>query len=413
MRFISEQKSTEYLFNTSVENIFINEYMPMAPEGYVKVFLLARMYMDSGNETDIEEMGKTLSMTVENVEKALIYWAKQGLITRNPGGIEFISLKEKLYGKTKSKERVSSKGKELLDNTRLKELFDQLQKITGTVFTGSDINEVASWVDEIKATREVILGAAGYCKERNKTNIRYIGSVVKDWTGKGLATGEDVENHLEDADRRHYVFRRVMRALGFNRNATEEERRIITEWLDDLGCSMDEILTACRKTSGISNPNINYINAVLRGNRGLKEDKKEVSKAVVQQYYGELRKEAESAARERKTEVISNIPRIGQIEKDMIDCSSRLTQVMIAGGTDKLSRIDSLKVKIAALEDEKTRVLTENNIPVDYMDVRYKCSKCGDTGTTEAGAKCECWLTRSKEAQEWYRAEHSKAGSRG
>ncbi|MGI6721199.1 MAG: DnaD domain protein [Anaerovoracaceae bacterium] len=405
MKFKSEDIGTGYLFDTPVENIFINEYMPMAPEGYVKVFLLARMYMNSGNEAGVDDIAKTLAMSEDEVEKALIYWAKNGLIERNPQGIEFVSLKERLYGSRRKKQRVSSRGRQLLDNKNLRQLMEGLREITGQLPSGSDINEVAYWVDDIKATNEVILGAARYCAGRGKRNVRYIGSVVKDWTSRGMATAEDVEKHLADADEKHYVFRRVMKALGFNRNATEEEKRIITSWVDDMGCSMDEILDACSKTSGISNPNINYINAVLCGRHGVDKESGRISNAVVQQYYAAIRGEAEAAARERKEEVRSRYPSIAGVEDQMVDCSSELTRIMVAGGADKLQRMDEVRRRLAALEKKKTVLLTENGVPVDYEDVRYKCSKCGDTGTTESGSRCECWLRRSEEAARWYNSK--------
>ena len=77
MKIKSEDIKTEYLYDTSVENIFLNEYMPMAPENYVKVYLLAKMYMNSGHEIGEETLAKTLHIKVEEVKKALFYWSKQ------------------------------------------------------------------------------------------------------------------------------------------------------------------------------------------------------------------------------------------------------------------------------------------------------------------------------------------------
>lgn len=411
MKFTSEPIGTGYLLDTPVENIFINEYMPAAPEGYVKVYLLARMYMNTGEEMEPADLARTLTLSEEDVEKALLYWVKQGLIRRDPEGIHFVSLKEQLYGRHRSKKRASSRGKELLDNHHLKHLMDELQRLLGGLPSGSDVNEVATWVDELKATDAVILGAARYCAKRGKKRLRYIGSVIRDWTGRGMATEEDVEKHLADADQQYYVFRRVMQALGFNRNATEEERRIISGWVDELGCSMDEILEACRKTSGISNPNINYINAILCSRHGVSQDSGQASNATVQQYYAFLRKKAEDRARRHRREVEQKIPAIAELDRQMIDCSRDLTQIMVAGGTDKLKRMAQKRDLLKQLEQEKTVKLTEYGIPADYMDVHYRCPRCGDTGVLDSGARCECWIRRSEEALEW--KKKNTAGKNG
>ena len=42
-----------FLLDTSVENLFINEYMAAATRGLVKVYLFAQMYADLGQEITI------------------------------------------------------------------------------------------------------------------------------------------------------------------------------------------------------------------------------------------------------------------------------------------------------------------------------------------------------------------------
>ena len=408
MKFFKEKTDTVYLFDTPVENIFINEYMPMAPDNYVKVYLLAKMYMTGQEEKTTEDIAKTLAISPQEVEKAILYWDQAGLITRNAQGITFVSLKEKLYGKPRSRRSTNSRGKELLDNKRLREIVEQLQQITGTYLTGNDAMEVTDWLDQLKASPQVIIGAAKYCADRGKTNIRYIGSVVADWTGRGLATEVDVERHLQQSDEKHYIFRRVMKALGFHRDATEEEQRIISGWVDDMGCSVAEILEACSKTSGISNPNINYVNKVLQGKRGISAESGKVNNTIIKDYYAWLRNRAEDEAADRKRELAARIPRLDEIGKALIDCSAQITQAMIAGGTDKLEQLESVKERITALERERDALMTENNIPIDYANVRYLCPLCEDTGILSDGRRCSCYVQRVKEAGEWYQQQRKK-----
>ena len=88
-----------------VENMFINEYMPMAPGEYVKVYLFALMYADIGEEMSNRMIAKQLDIQEEDVLKAWNYWEHLGLISKIPfehGGrfdytIEFMNLKEHLY----------------------------------------------------------------------------------------------------------------------------------------------------------------------------------------------------------------------------------------------------------------------------------------------------------------------------
>lgn len=70
----------------------------------------------------------------------------------------------------------------------------------------------------------------------------------------------------------------------------------------------------------------------------------------------------------------------------------KLSQVLLNGGADKPARIEKIKKQSENLEKEKNRLLSENDIPIDYMNIRYKCNKCQDTGVRADGSVCECWM---------------------
>lgn len=408
MKIFSEETGTEYLFDTSVENIFINEYMPIAPDNYVKVYLLAKMYMDSGRDVSNEDLAKSLRIGADDVEKALIYWAKNGCMRRTPEGIEFVSLKEKLYGRHKKRKtaKITGDDSSILENEQVKRLASKLEPLLGENFGGgTGIQQLIWWLEDLRATEDVIEAAAVYCAKRGKTNMNYIEKVVRDWTQLGLLTKDDVENHLEETDQRHYAYRRVMKALGFHRSPTEKECRIIDSWFDDLSCSMKDILAACDRTSGISNPNINYVNTVLRKGKGYSDPKEKaegVSNNVVRQYYSYLRKRAEDEARKRRTEMEKRVPELARLEEELLSARQELTKAMISGGVDKREKVSGVKDRIRKIEADRDRIMAENNIPAGYDNVRYSCRICGDTGLAKNGSRCRCWEQRAKEAALWY-----------
>ena len=73
-----------------------------------------------------------------------------------------------------------------------------------------------------------------------------------------------------------------------------------------------------------------------------------------------------------------------------------LTRSLLGGGS---GGADALRSKIAELEHEREVLLTENDIPVDYMDVRYNCRICKDTGITDTGERCSCYEDIAKQIQ--------------
>ena len=80
MGFIKEKTRDYFLLDTSVENIFINEYMAGAPGDFVKVYLFALMYAGLGVELTNEDIAKNLSMEHEDVLQAWNHWEKMGAV---------------------------------------------------------------------------------------------------------------------------------------------------------------------------------------------------------------------------------------------------------------------------------------------------------------------------------------------
>lgn len=389
MKIRIEKSNTCYLEDTTVENIFINEYMPDAPCDFVKVYLLSLMCAQMRMDVSTESIAKQLHITPETVDKAIQYWCKSGLIKKSGENPVFLSMKERLYGNPKEESVIKSdKSARLLDNGEIAEMFSRIEAIAQIFISGTQMNEITSWIEDYNATTEIIIKAFEYGRQRGKTNLRYVGAIVKNWTEKGLFTKADAERYLSEMDETYYIYRRVMDALGFNRNPGEREREIISYWIDEMGCSMQEILDACAKTSGISNPNINYVNKVLQNKR--KKDKGEikVSKNLIMQQYEKYREEARTQAEKRKEEVYLKLPRIREIDSEIMDIGMEMSDNLMSGNIEGNKKITE---KMDSLEKEKLTLLTANDIPQDYMEPRYHCRICQDTGVGKDGNVCQCF----------------------
>jgi DnaD/phage-associated family protein len=403
MKFRKEPVQSCYLLDTGVENIFIHEYMVSAPGDYVKIYLVALMYTNMGQDIENDAIAKMLSLPEDEVEKAWMYWEGLGVVRKVDDTIEFSVLKECLYGKKPAKETGprTIKPSAILENKPLKGMYKSIERTIGRMLSGTETTEMINWMDDYGATPELIAYAYAYCMTKKKDNVRYVGAVVKGWTAIGLTNSTEIEKYLADNDQRHYAYKRIMQALGFSRNATEEEKRLINNWFDGLGCDMEDILSACGKTSGIPNPNINYVNKILTNRHGGIAAPGAQSPAVtVSAYYQYLREKAIAEASQRRDEVYTMIPAIDKLEEAMRQCSVGLSRIMVSGGIDKETQIDRLKQEMDQLTRQKANILTEHNLPSDYMDVKYTCNLCKDTGTKDSGEQCECFLLRTKEAKE-------------
>jgi DnaD/phage-associated family protein len=421
--FIRKKANELYLLDTNVENVFINEYMVSAPGDYVKAYLFSLMYADAGYEMSNETIAKQLGMAEEDVLKAWSYWEGLGVITKHfedpkdkfNYAVEFENLKELLYGKQKSKRKkdlaANENLKNKLTNSDVQQMYKSIEKITGRLLGGNEPISIISWMEDFGAQPEMIVYAYAYCKNtRKKDTVNYVGSVVKEWAEKNLQTTPEIEAYLQEIDNKHYLYKRIMKALGFNRNATEEEQRLMDKWFGEMNYKLDKVLEACSKTSGIPNPNINYVNRILSnwlGDKGSTSgikgagSEKGINASVVLKYYDVIREKAQSDAVARKQEVYTLLPDIKEIDEEIRSLGMRLSKIMVSGASNAKEQLGKFKVKIDSLSEEKAFRLTENNFPVDYMETRYKCDKCKDTGIDDMGGRCSCFDERLGEAETW------------
>lgn len=410
MAFRREKINDYFLLDTRVENMFINEYMASAPGDFVKIYLLAQMYADLGIDISNAEIGKSLNIDVEDVLRAWTYWERNGVVRKIYSDdkdklkydVEFVNLKEQLYG-TKTIKKSSNLNASMADPT-MKSMIDAIEAVTGNLMNGAEIEEIMQWVNDYHVDPDVIVYAYKYSHKKNKRNLRYIEAVIRNWSDEGLHTVEAIEKKLSENDRMNHLYKRVFQALGFNRNATEAEREIMRTWFEDMEFSIDSVVKACEKTAGISNPSINYVNAVLKNqhseNTGelVGGKRKDVTVGEVTKYYEYLRATEEKAAEARRQEVFRKVPEIKEIEDKLNTMAADLSKIIISDRSDKKEAMDDIKSQIDSLNFTEAFLLTDNGFEVDYMEIKYACDKCKDTGILETGERCQCFgeVTREK-----------------
>ena len=426
MNFVKEKIRDFYLRDSQIENIFINEYLPAAPGDYVKVFIYGAMYAEFGLDMTNELMAKQLGISVRKVMDAWNYWEQMGAIRklyfdengRVDFSVEFINLKEQMYGKSdtpvQSGANAGDQGEvTVFGNEEVKKLFTDVEQTVGRSLSSTEIRRILSWVADDKIQPELVLFCAEYCKERGKTSIRYINSVLRSWSERGVITAADAQQMIAETDQRYYQYRRVLQALGFTRNATEAEKQMMDRWFDEYGYSMDRVLEACGRTAGISSPNFNYVNKVLENwkdeahRRGSGDvNKQTVTQAQLRKYYDYLRERAGREADRRLQEVYRKIPRIKEIDRLSTELGASLSRAFLKG-TDG-GRGPEIREQTEELEEERAVQLTDNNYEMDYTDIHYYCEKCHDTGITDSGERCTCVPERMEEAEIWIHQSEAK-----
>lgn len=406
-----------YLLDTKVENIFINEYMPAAPGSYTKVYLFGLMYAEYGMDIDDKIFATALNISEKKVAEAWDYWEKAGAVKREfftrdgkaGVNISYVRLTELMYGKSVESADDTENSEEqsagVLGNEVIKKMLEGIESALGRSLSSAELKRIIGWSMDDGIPPELVTFAFEYCISKGKTSVKYIETVVKNWYRDGLRTVDEVNEYLQEVDEKFYRYRRVMKALGFTRQPSEAEKKIMDNWFDNMGFSMDKVLEACSKTTGISSPNFNYVNKVLENweNRaaetGADVNDQQVTMSVLNKYFEHLRAKEEREADARTQEVYRNIPRVKEIDDEVKKIGAQLSKALLMG-EDRGSSVERKK-KMESLSEERAVILTEHNYEPDYTDVKYLCDKCNDTGITDMGERCTCVPERMKEAAEW------------
>lgn len=445
-----------FLHRTKVENLFISEYLPDAPGDYVKVFLFGLMYAQYEIKPDRSELAKLLSLSVEEIAEAWIYWESRGLVrivrekdsnNEEVSHIIFLSKIDELYGKLSEPQpaaaAVPAAGpaeedlplyvsiddmdfdeviNDKLVDRRLRELYEKYQTTTGRTISRQEISKIEDAIKVYGIEPEIFDFAIDYCADLEKYSIDYIFKVALRWTEEGCRTIEEAKRLLDRHSRRNDCYRQVFRALGFNRLPAPIDREIMDRWFDQMNCSLAEVLDACSAAAGIREPNLKYVNKVIENRRLEKggintrlqkdsdqngsadtaaaEEGSPVSRKVLADYYEFIRNEDEKAREARVMEVLRKVPGM----KELFEAESRVNSKMLSlrPGADSLDARQRLRAERLEIEENRKQLLTGNGFPSDYLTRKYRCSICRDTGYTDEGMVCSCCRERAAEAYKWH-----------
>lgn len=116
-------------------------------------------------------------------------------------------------------------------------------------------------------------------------------------------------------------------------------------------------------------------------------------KSILKELTIEYERKRDRAVRDQmshKMEVYKKIPAIKRIDDDIRKVGLSMSRYIIENPKTYKESVNRARKAIEELKMEKAFLLTESNIPADYMDMHYECEKCSDKGYLENGNRCNC-----------------------
>ena len=118
-----------------------------------------------------------------------------------------------------------------------------------------------------------------------------------------------------------------------------------------------------------------------------------MNKSILKELSIEYERKRDRQEREQQiriSKVYKEIPAIKRIEEDIFKTGLSMSKYIIGNPDNYMEKVERAKDKIESLKMEKAFLLTESNIPADYMEIKYDCEVCKDTGYLENGPQCNC-----------------------
>lgn len=223
---------------TTVDNVFINEFLPYAPSECTKVYLYGLYLCQAGDSYDnnIEHFSRILNLSKQEVEDSFLYWQEQGLVkvlNTIPLEIRYLPLKNIISGAKKwNKEKYS------VFNAQAQEIIE------GRQITPNEYSEYYTLIEAFHIQPEALLMIMKYCTNIKGGNVGYpyILTVAKNWATEGVKTTETVEEKLNLYESIGTEVTEVLKLVGSKRTPSIEERELYSKWKEQFGFAPETIL---------------------------------------------------------------------------------------------------------------------------------------------------------------------------
>lgn len=103
--------------------------------------------------------------------------------------------------------------------------------------------------------------------------------------------------------------------------------------------------------------------------------------------YSKRQAAVQHSLEERRRDAFLKIPRLAEIDREVASLSAAKARALLTGES---ASTDDLRQQIKALAAERSSLLKKNSLPSDYLEPRYVCPLCQDTGYVDS-QKCSCF----------------------
>lgn len=238
MTFCKFSPSYQTSHKTIVDNAFINDFLPKAPDLCVKAYLLGLSKCQSADSDDnsLTFFAETLKVCEEDVVSLFKYWEDMGLVqVLSTDPIEVRYLPITTAGGSVKKFKVD---KYADFNIQAQELMN------GRMIMPNEFAEFYYLIEKKHMAENALLAIMKYCVDYKGFNLspNYIITVAKDWEREGVRTLEQVQVKIEELGIVDDKMSMVLSAMGTKRKIQIEDKVLLNKWIADFGFELNVII---------------------------------------------------------------------------------------------------------------------------------------------------------------------------
>ncbi len=228
---------------TMIDNEFINNFLPSAPDMCVKVYVLGLSKCMSDHDNSIKYFANILNISEEDVVSCFMYWQDKGLVqvlSTEPKEVRYLPV----YSNTNSIKRYK------ID--KYTDFNIQIQEILHTrQITPNEFAEYYNLIENHHIEQGALIDIIKYCADYKGFGVRhpYIITVARDWERDGIRTREDVANKIAELGYVDDKVNLILSAMGSKRKVQLEDKAYLDKWLNAFGFELNVILYVVKALS--------------------------------------------------------------------------------------------------------------------------------------------------------------------
>ena len=237
MSFCSFSKDNIQSGKTFLDNTFISNYLPDAPDQAVKVYLYG-LYLCQNSETssDVNAFSEILGITVADVIDCFKYWDEYGVISivsEQPFSVRYHQLNEN----TAKYRRLNPEKYEDFSKNVQAIISERMISVT-------EYNEYFNLMENTTLKPEAFQMLIKYCTEIKGANIgyKYILTIAKDFISRGITTPELIEKELDGYFVSSSEINEILKLLKSSKSPEIEDMQAYKHWTSKLGFEHQFIL---------------------------------------------------------------------------------------------------------------------------------------------------------------------------